>query len=183
MPHSKANLLLLKSCYRKKPFQTEGEAYTPHHNVYHCPFCKTWHRASKPEHKERIAKLKQTEKEELKKSQKKNRSGYPVRDSASAELRISLAATDASVLFCRTTFVPPRWRSLVNAIKAERKPFALISMSGGAEPLPALRRFVKDNDIESYFAWVLDADSVADAELHEWAGEIEKRLLEELGWR
>lgn len=63
MPHVEHNRLLLKICFRKRPFPSREEASAErpeYFEVYRCPICKQWHRASREEFKmERIRQKKQ----------------------------------------------------------------------------------------------------------------------------
>lgn len=57
MPHVLVNLAFAKGCLRKRPFESKeaAESLNPEDfRVYLCPFCKKWHRASKPHVKQRL---------------------------------------------------------------------------------------------------------------------------------
>lgn len=66
MPHVLQNLKFAKGCLRKRPFETKeaAESINPEDfSVYRCPFCKKWHRTSKPHVKQRLDERKQRNKQ------------------------------------------------------------------------------------------------------------------------
>lgn len=76
MPHVEVNRLLLKICLRKRPFNSEEDASAEHpelFEVYQCPICQKWHRASKPKLKAERRKAKRRHKQLLKIAARKKR--------------------------------------------------------------------------------------------------------------
>lgn len=62
MPHVDANRMLLKVCFRKRPFPNREAASAERpedFEVYRCPICKQWHRASSDSFKAERIKDKQ----------------------------------------------------------------------------------------------------------------------------
>ena len=69
MPHVSANLWLLRSCLRKRPFPTEEAARSAENSdnfePYLCPACKKWHRRSKPHFKAATLRSKNIRRQKL----------------------------------------------------------------------------------------------------------------------
>jgi len=69
MPHVSDNLVYAKTCLVKRPFDSKeaAESLNPEDfRVYVCPYCKKWHRTSKPHLKQRLITRKKRAKQQIK---------------------------------------------------------------------------------------------------------------------
>ncbi len=182
MSNVRANYLLLKSCLSKKAFETSEEAYTPHHTVYRCRVCKKWHRTSKPDYKEHREKQEQARNQQRAQNKRQKKKLSTHTDSDLVRVRAMLVEAEGIVLFTRTPTVPNSYRTLLNAIKAEKKLALHICMEKENDAFNSLHEFVVANELRSFSSYFL-SDNDGDQELRIWGQAIKQRLFRAVGWK